>query len=289
MARKLKHSKIKNTGILFELLTRQITADVLAGKSTKSVGILKKYFNENTELGKELELYKLLSEKNYTSEVKANDLLNVVIKQRQKLSNSNLRREKYNLISSIKENYNVNDFFNGRIPNYRLLASIYNVFQSETTDEKFKADHIVNSKFTVLEHITHKKVDEKQFKEKVLKEYSKEDKDLRLLAYQILVDKFNSKYKALDESQRKLLKNYINNISNTNSLREYVDIEVVKIKKELETQLPKVNDKITNIKLTEAINQVENLTKGKIVNEKQVLTLMRYYELIKEIKNVHKG
>jgi len=289
MARKLKHSKIKNTGILFELLTRQITADVLAGKSTKSVGILKKYFNENTELGKELELYKLLSEKNYTSEVKANDLLTVVIKQRQKLSNSNLRREKYNLISSIKENYNVNDFFNGRIPNYRLLASIYNVFQSETTDEKFKADHIVNSKFTVLEHITHKKVDEKQFKEKVLKEYSKEDKDLRLLAYQILVDKFNSKYKALDESQRKLLKNYINNISNTNSLREYVDTEVVKIKKELETQLPKVNDKITNIKLTEAINQVENLTKGKIVNEKQVLTLMRYYELIKEIKNVHKG
>ena len=289
MARKLKHSKIKNTGILFELLTRQITADVLAGKSTKSVGILKKYFNENTELGKELELYKLLSEKNYTSELKANDLLNVVIKQRQKLSNSNLRREKYNLISSIKENYNVNDFFNGRIPNYRLLASIYNVFQSETTDEKFKADHIVNSRFTVLEHITHKKVDEKQFKEKVLKEYSKEDKDLRLLAYQILVDKFNSKYKALDESQRKLLKNYINNISNTNSLREYVDTEVVKIKKELETQLPKVNDKITNIKLTEAINQVENLTKGKIVDEKQVLTLMRYYELIKEIKNVHKG
>ena len=288
MARKLKHSKIKNTGILFELLTRQITADVLAGKSTKSVGILKKYFNENTELGKELELYKLLSEKNYTSEVKANDLLNVVIKQRQKLSNSNLRREKYNLISSIKENYNVTDFFNGRIPNYRILASIYNVFQSETTSEKFKADHIVNSRFTVLEHITHKKVDEKQIKEKVLKEYNKEDKDLRLLAYQILVDKFNSKYKNLNESQKRLLKNYINNISNTNSLREYVDTEVVKIKEELECHLPNVDDKITIIKLTEAINQVENLTKGKVVNEKQVLTLMRYYELIKEIKNVHK-
>ena len=289
MARKLKHSKIKNTGILFELLTRQITADVLAGKSTKSVGILKKYFNENTELGKELELYKLLSEKNYTSEVKANDLLNVVIKQRQKLSNSNLRREKYNLISSIKENYNVNDFFNGRIPNYRLLASIYNVFQSETTDEKFKADHIVNSRFTVLEHITHKKIDDEKIKQKVIAEYSKQDKDLRLLAYEILVDKFNKKYKSLDESQKKLLKNYINNISNTNSLREYVDKEVTRIKTILTKELPKVDDKITNIKLSEAINQIENLTKGKIVNEKQVLALMRYYELIKEIRNVHKG
>ena len=289
MARKLKHSKIKNTGILFELLTRQITADVLAGKSTKSVSILKKYFNENTELGKELELYKLLSEKHYQSEVKANDLLNVVVKQRQKLSNSNLRREKYNLIKSIKENYNVTDFFNGRIPNYRILASIYNVFQSETTNEKFKADHIVNSRFTVLEHVTNKKVDEKKIKERVLKEYTKEDKDLRLLAYQILVDKFNTKYKTLDESQKSLLKNYINNVSNTNSLREYVDKEVARIRDELEGHLPKVNDKITNIKLTEAINQIENITKGKIVNEKQVLTLMRYYELIKEIKNVHKG
>jgi len=289
MTRKLKHSKIKNTGILFELLTRQITADVLAGKSTKSVSILKEYFNEKTELGKELELYKLLSEKNYTSEVKANDLLNVVVKQRQKLNNSTLRREKYNLIKSIKENYNVTDFFNGRIPNYRILASIYNVFQSETTNEKFKADHIVNSRFTVLEHVTNKKIDEKQIKEKVLKEYTKEDKDLRLLAYQILVDKFNTKYKKLDESQKSLLKNYINNVSNTNSLREYVDREVTVIKNKLNKHLPKVNDKITNIKLTEAINQIENLTKGKIVNEKQVLTLMRYYELIKEIKNVHKG
>ena len=288
MARKLKHSKIKNTGILFELLTRQITADVLAGKSTKSVSILKKYFNENTELGKELELYKLLSEKHYQSEVRANDLLNVVITQRQKLSNSNLRREKYNLIKSIKENYNVTDFFDGRIPNYRILASIYNVFQSETTDEKFKTDHIVNSRFTVLENITSKKVDGKKIKDKVLSEYSKSDKDLRLLAYQILVDKFNKKYKSLDESQKSLLKNYINNVSNTNSLREYVDIEVSKIKKELKTHLPKVDDKITNIKLTESINQISNLTKGKVVDEKQVLTLMRYYELIKEIKNVHK-
>ena len=288
MARKLKHSKLKNTGILFELLTRQITADVLAGKSTKSVSILKEYFNENTELGKELELYKLLSEKHYQSEVRANDLLNVVVKQRQKLSNSNLRREKYNLIKSIKENYNVTDFFDGRIPNYRILASVYNIFESETTDTKFKAEHIVNSKFTILEHITNKKVDEKKIKEKVLSEYSKSDKDLRLLAYQILVDKFNTKYKTLDESQKSLLKHYINNVSNTNSLREYVDIEVSKIREKLKVHLPKVNDKITNIKLTESINQIGNLTKGKVVDEKQVLTLMRYYELIKEIKNVHK-
>ena len=287
MARKLKHSKIKNTSILFELLTRQITADVLAGKSTKSVKIVKQYFNEDTELGKELQLYKLLSEKHYESENRAQDLMSIVLKSRQKLSNSKLRNEKYNLIKEIKENYNSDDFFNGRISNYKLLASIYNTFQAETIDETFNPEQTVNAKFTILEHITSKKISSKEAKAHVLKEYNKKDKDLRLLAYQILVDKFNTKYKTLNESQRNLLKNYINNVSNTNSLKEFVNTESSKIKKQLTKELPQVNDKITKIKLTEAVNQIDNLTTGKVVKEKQVLTLMRYYELVKEIKNVH--
>ena len=289
MARKLKHSKIKNTSILFELLTRQITADVLAGKSTKSVKIVKKYFNEDTELGKELQLYKLLSEKHYESENRAQDLMSIVLKSRQKLSNSKLRNEKYNLIKEIKENYNSDDFFNGRISNYKLLASIYNTFQAETIDETFNPEQTVNAKFTILEHITSKKISSKEAKAHVLKEYNIKDKDLRLLAYQILVDKFNTKYKTLNESQRNLLKNYINNVSNTNSLKEFVNTESSKIKKQLTKELPQVNDKITKIKLTEAVNQIDNLTTGKVVKEKQVLTLMRYYELVKEIKNVHKS
>ena len=288
MTRKLKHSKIKNTSILFELLTRQITADVLAGKSTKSVKIVKNYFNEDTELGKELQLYRLLSEKHYESESRANDLIDIVLKSRQKLSNSKLRNEKYNLIKEIKENYNSIDFFNGRISNYKLLASIYNTFQAETIDETFNPEQTVNAKFTILEHITSKKISSEKAKAHVLKEYNKKDKDLRLLAYQILVDKFNTKYKTLNESQKSLLKNYINNVSNTNSLRSFVNKESKKIDTALKLNLPRVTDKITQIKLTEAIKQIDNLTKGKIVKEKQVLTLMRYYELVKELKNVHK-
>ena len=220
---------------------------------------------------------------------RAGQLVETVIKSRKKLSNSIIRREKYNLIKEIKESYNVGDFFNGRISNYRILASIYNVFQAEISDESFDPEAVVNSKFTVLEHITSKKLDSSETKNKVLREYNKKDKDLKLLAYQILVDKFNQKYKTLDENQKNLLKNYINNVSNTNSLREYIDTEVVKIRKILKLHLPKVKDDITKIKLSEAINQVENLTKGKVVKDKQVLTLMRYYELIKEIKNVHKS
>ena len=287
MAKKLKHSKIKNTGILFELLTRQITADVLDGKDSKAVTIVKKYFNENTVLGKELQLYRLLSEKHYNSENKANELLDLVIKSRRKLSSSSIRNEKYNLIKEIKKSYQVQDFFGGRISNYKLLASISNVIQSETTNEDFQPDQVLNSKFTILEHITNKNISGK-VKDKVLKEYNKKDKDLRLLTYKILVDKFNKKYKNLDESQKRLLKNYINNISNTNKMREFVDKEVSAVKTVLSKHLPKVKDKLTKIKLDEAVKQIGNLTKGRIIEEKQVLTLMRYYELVKEINNVHK-
>tara|TARA_R100000005_G_scaffold95652_1_gene78051 strand:+ start:403 stop:1275 length:873 start_codon:yes stop_codon:yes gene_type:complete len=288
MAKKLKHNKIKNTAILFELLTRQITADVLAGKKTASVDIVKEFFNEKTELGKELQLYRLLSEKHFKTETKANELVNVVVKSRQRLSNSKLRNEKYNLISKINENYSSSDFFNGRIRNYKLLASIYNLFQSETLNENFNAEEVINSKFTILEHIVNKKISGSSLKNQVIKEYNKTDKDLRLLTYKILVDKFNKKYKNLNESQKDLLKKYINNISNTNYMKDFVINEVKKVKNTLNEHSSLVSDKVTKIKLVEAINQLKNLTKGKVVTEKQVLKLMRYYELVKEIENVHK-
>ena len=162
------------------------------------------------------------------------------------------------------------------------------MFQNETSQDEYNAEQVMNSKFTVLEHITNNNLEKNKVNDKVLKEYSKKDKDLRLLTYKILVDKFNKKYKELDESQKGLLKNYINNISNTNQMRQFVNEEVSKVKKVLQYHLPKVQDKVTKIKLYEAVNQIENLTKGIVIEEKQVLTLMRYYELVKEIENVHK-
>ena len=286
MAQRVKHSKIKNTGILFELLSRQITVDVMndSGKS-KAVEMLKKFFNEKTELGKENQLYQALLKENYNSTRKAEKLVDAVLRAREKLQNKKLRNEKYNLIKEIKRNYKVEDFFRARIPNYKVYASIYKTFLSETTPVFDPADE-VDSTFTIIEHITRNKVKPRDTDSKVISEFKKEDKDLRLLSYQLMVDTFNSKYKNLNSMQRNLLKQYVNNISNTNSLREFVDSEVGKIKKILSKFLPMVTDKVTKIKLTEAIKQTDTLSKGKIVKDKQVVALMRYYELIKELHNV---
>ena len=287
MSSKTKHSKIRNTGILFELLTRQITVDVLNNdKKGSAAKILKEFFNKKTQLGKEYELYRVLTVENYTSEIKANHLVDAVVKARQKLNNSQLKREKYNLIKEIKKNYDINDFFMARIPNYKVNASIFKVFDSNTDGNPASE---TDSRFTIVEHVTRKQKSNKKEDKQLVEGYKKQEKDLRLLAYGILVEKFNKKYSSLSQSQKKLLKEYINNISNTNSLKEFVETETYKVKAKLQSFLPKVSDKVTKIKLKEAINQAETLMKGRIVEDKQVVTLMRYYQLVKELENVKNG
>ena len=281
----VKHNKIKNTGILYELLSRQITVDVINNTDNpKSVKLFKEFFNKNTELGKEYELYSILLNKKYKNLTHASSLVEAVVKSRRKLSNRRLANEKYNLIKTIKENYDIKEFFNTRIPNFKVMASVYRVFQTEVGKEDFGPVQKTDSSITITEHITQSK--QSRVKKQNLSEYAEQDKDLRLLSYQLLVDKFNSKYKSLNENQRNLLKQYINNVSNTNSLKEFIDNEVVKIKKALTKLLPNVNDKITKIKLSEAIDYTDGATKGKIVQDKHVVALMRYYELIKELKDV---
>jgi hypothetical protein len=284
MSSNTKHSKIRNTGILFELLTRQITVDVLNNnKKAQAAKILKEFFNKKTQLGREYELYRVLTTENYKSENKANHLVNAVMAARKKLNETSLKREKYNLIKEIKKKYDVNDFFMARIPNYKVNASIFKLFNSyQNENPAFQTEN----RFTVIEHITRKTISSAKKKKAITEGYKKQEKDLRLLAYGILVEKFNKKYSTLSKSQRKLLKEYINNISNTNSLKEFIESETAKVKKRLQSYLPTVDDKVTKIKLNEAVNQADTLMKGRIVEDKQVVTLMRYYQLVKELENV---
>ena len=287
MSKRVKHSKIKNTGILFELLSRQITQDIISDdKKSKSIDLLKKYFNESTEIGKENQLYQVLVKTNYNSTAKAQRLIEAVLKSRSKINSKKIKNEKYNLIKSISENYKTEDFFRSRIPNYKVYASVYKLFLSDSIESLNPLDE-VDSNFTIIEHITGKKMTSSVKNDtEVIQEFKGQDKDLRLLSYQLMVDNFNKKYKTLNTPQKNLLKEYINNISNTNSLREFVNDEVQNIKTTLESHLPNISDDITRIKLQEAVNQIENLTKGRIVKDKQVISLMRYYELIKELDNV---
>ena len=280
--RKLRHSKFKNTGILFELLTRQLTSDLLNKKDSFAIGIINDNFKKSSNLLKELELYKALTENQFNNVSKAKALLETVLKARKKINEKSLTKEKYSLIKDIKDHYNIDDFFSHRVRNYKEIASIYKIFEYNSSENP--AD-IVNSKFTVLEHITSSRISQES-KDQDISAFSQADEDLRLLSYKILVDRFNEKYSGLNKKQKDILKEYINNVSNSQNLKRFVLEELKGIETDLNKYIPKVKDKVTQIKLKEVKNLTSKLKRVRVIKDSHVLSLLRYYELIKELKSI---
>jgi hypothetical protein len=274
---KLKHSKFKNTGILFELLVRQIASDTLAGKNSPALEVIKNHFKKGTELSKELKMYQALTKETFDSQYKAQEFVNIILQERGNLNESILRRQKYNLIKSIKESFVMEDFFKYRVTNYREMASVYKLFEhTQVTSPK----EYVDCKNTILETITKKDVE--IVTEATNKEYAAQPKEVRMLAYKFLIDSFNSKYTKLSQSQKLILRNYINNVDNSSKLRKFVVSEVKKLKAEFGKL--KINDKVTQIKLNETVNLIDNIISSKVISETQVLSLLRYHELLQELR-----
>ena len=293
MSKKLRHSKFRNTGILFELLTRQVTADIIAGKDgSEARDLLFKYFKENTELGREWRLYNFLLSEKIKDEPHADRFLSVIVEQRKKLSNSKLAKEKYELIREIKELYPIDDFLKANIKNYRTLASIFKLFEDASSkDLKFDVKEVYKAKTCIIENIVDrpKKIGED---EDILKFYAQQNEDVRLLSYRMLVEGMNKKYKDLDENQKNVLREYINNISNTNSLGEYIVNEVDNVKKQLSKLSFKIEDNdVIKIKINEVVRQLDKVkpTSNKIVKDNQVMVVLLSYELLKEIKKQIEG
>ena len=281
--RKVKHNKIRNTGLLFECLLRQITSDVLnKDNSSKAVEIVKQKFNENTELGKELALYNILITKKFKSDSKADYFINEVMKTRGDLNNSTLRREKYNLIKEIQSNYNIQKFMSSKVSNYKTYASIYTLFEY---DKSLSPDQKTESFFNIVEHVT---TNDKSIKLSETVTTLPDDEDLRILTYRTLLEKFNQKYTKLSGAQKNLLREYINNVSNTNSLKDTLKSIVIELKKDLKTHSKKLQDKVVKIKMSEAIKSIDKFCgiedKSDVVKDEYVIQTMRYLELVKEVK-----
>ena len=286
---KIKHNKIKNVGVLFELLTRQITTDTINGvKNSPAIAIVKEYFNKDTHLLKEYNLYKALQQQKYKKEQQAEKFIDLVLQEFKKISRSRVKREKYNLIKEIKNNYNLEDFFKSRVSNYVLNASIYKLLESSQSTKIQNPTSIMKCRYTLLEHITNEAGLFNKKRQAIIKEYSKQDKDLRLLSYRILLEKFNDKYGKLSKKQQNLLREYINNISNTSTLKKYMVKEIGLINKALKLLNEKVNDKIVKIKLQEVQQQLSIIPEDTKLREKHLVSLMRSYDLIKELRNVTK-
>lgn len=283
---KINHSKYKNTGFLFEILTRQITADTIEGvKDSKALSITKKYFNKNTELYKEYALYQALFNKKFVNENRAQTYIDKVISLYSKLNGEKLRTEKYNLVKDIKEGYDLKEMFSTPLNNYKVYGSIYILFESNRLDESLNIQQYQSCNDVVLDFMV--KNEEVKSQSSIIESYVKSDKEIRNLAYKMMIDKFNKKYAPLNKHQKTLLKEYINNVSNTNSLRKYVNDEADRLKSVISNQLEKTTSDITKIKLNETINLLDRVKKGNLVKDEQLKAMFYYYELVDELEKVN--
>ena len=285
--KKIKHSKFKNTGFIFELLVRQITSEIMSSNNSIAEKILKENFNSKKELSKELKLYQYLVNEKYNSESKAEQFINTICEARKRLDEKKLTKEKYNLIKQLKETYNIDEFIKSPVSNYKTLASIYKIFEVSSTEEQYDPTDVVSSRFTIAENIINTSIQNKdsKLKDAVLEEYRKQDEDLRAISYKFLVENFNKKYKNLTSDQKGLLREYINNINNTGKLNAYVSEEVSKLVGGLKEVGSKITDKVTKIKLAETITNIRKIKSAKRVKEEHLSAMMMTYELLGELKN----
>jgi hypothetical protein len=282
---KPKHNKYKNTGILFELLTRQITSDIMSNKDSAAVDIIKKYFSMG-ELVKEYKIYQALTKATSLNESKAESIISSTIRLSERLNRTALRKEKYNLIKEIKQHYDLEDFFKAKIHNYKAHAAIYNLLEAQNSLEFIEPSFVINNKVTLLEFLTKQDIDKNKVEDQVIKEYASQDKSTRALISKLVIEKFNEKYANLLPEQRNVLKTYINNITNTVSLREFVNMELNTIKNSLTSLQSFVQDKRTQIKLNELISIIKPLDKTEPAKDEDILNILQFHELIHEIKSI---
>jgi hypothetical protein len=281
---KIKHSKFKNTGILFELLVRQIASDTISGADSAAIGLVKKYFSKS-ELNKEHKLYQALVSTKALTEGKAESLINATLEISSRLNRSALRKEKYNLIKDIRESYGIEEFFKSKINNYSQYAAAYNLIEAHNSLEFVEPSQVIENKVTLLEHITRKEVSKEDVKDRVLEEYAKMDKGTRILAYKMLLEKFNEKYGDMSPAQKTVLKEYINNISDTVKLREFVNESYTAIKSQIAQLSKTVTDKTIQIKLNEVATFLKPLDKNQSVKDDNIIALLQFHQLINELKS----
>lgn len=283
---KIKHSKYKNTGLIFELLVKQIAADTLSNTESPALKIMKRHYTGQSALVREFRLYEFILKNKGVSQQRAETIVNTLSEMSRKIDRVALKNQKYNLIKEVKEAYDLDEFFTIKVRDYKALAAAYCLMEAQNTEGLVDPQVMVDNKTTLLEHLTEAEQSKKDVKDTLIEEFSKYDKDLRLLTYKILLEKFNGAYDNFLPEQKVILKEFITAVSSTNKLRNIVNEELEKITTTLEGLSKTVTDKVVKIKVQEVAKGVTLLENTAKVTDDHLVTLMQYYELINELQNV---
>ena len=283
---RIKHSKYRNTGLIFELLVKQIASDTLNNRDSAAVKVIKNHFTGKTALVREFKLYEFIVKNRQVTQLKAETILSTITEISRKIDQTLLKKQKYALISDIKESYDLNEFFAIQTPDYKALASLYCLLEAQNNNNVIDPQYLVNYKSTLLEHLTTQKQNANDVKDTLIEEYSKYDKDLKLLTFKILLEKFNDTYKDLLPEQKNILKEFITSVNSQTRLRNLVNKELIKISTSVNKLTERVQDEVVKIKLEEVVKSIKPLSNKERINDNHLVNLMQYYDLVNELNSL---
>ena len=282
---RIKHSKYKNTGLIFELLVKQIAADTLSRQDSPAVKVLKKFYTGKSSLVREFRLYEYILKNKGVSQMKGETILSTITEVSRKIDRTAIKKQKYELIAEIKNSYDLDEFFSMKVRDYKPLAALYCLMEAQNA-ELVDPQFIVDNKTTLLEHLTSSKQDEADVKDALVEEYSKYDKDLRLLTYKILLEKFNGAYDNFLPEQKTILREFINASESQVKLRTLINEELEKISTAVNELKEKVSDDIAKIKLDEVAKTITPISNKTKVGDNHIINLLQYYELVNELRSL---
>jgi hypothetical protein len=268
---KFKHNKKRNTAFVFESLLREIVKSVVSENKEKKQTIittLKKFFNKNTELYKELQIYKSILEcKDLGKEMKGKVI------QEARLQHSRLNKEKIFQAQSslIKEINNsvTKDIFSNFVPNYKNLATIYNFLNMDMSPKKK----------VILEN-------------KLIEDLKKAEEDNQVpsdkLTFNVFMKRYNEKYgNNLLQEQKKLLNTYITSFSDNGlEMKVFLNEELGRIKNKLSSSLKSnLVKENTNVeeKILKVVEIVESFKK-QMINPDILKNILKIQSLLKEME-----
>jgi hypothetical protein len=271
-----KHNKKRNTAFIYEALVREVVKQSIAKNKQKrnlAISLLKEFFNKNTILYKDLQLYKSILE---TKEVKEKIAFKILVEAKsvkRSLDPKVLFTEQSKIIKKINKELSPDVFMN-YIPTYKYLASIGTLF-GDNLNPKQKV--LLEEK--VLDYMTSSNV----------KKIVKEEKNPDNLVMKSFVKRFNATYnKTLLNEQKELINHFINsaNPERKPEFELYVDREIERLKHALVEN--KASDEITKDKnIQTKFNQILSFLKNsnqQKLNESFILKIAQIQELVKEIQ-----
>jgi len=196
------------------------------------------------------------------------------------------KNQKYKLISEIKKHYDLDEFFSIQVRDYKALASMYCLLEAQNNEELVDPKYLVDNKVTLLEHLTDKSQNSNDVKDTLIEEYSKYDKDLKLLTFKILLEKFNNTYKDLLPEQKNILKEFITSVNSNKRLHNIVNEELKKINSEVNKLTSKVTDEVVKIKLEEVARSIKAVKNTEKIDDTHLVNLMQFYDLVNELKTL---